>query len=61
MEVAEYPQKIGCVMHRMRNGAIKKDLIGVGDFFPEIGVSADGTVLMHGSTLAFLKILVWRG
>ncbi len=48
MEVAEYPQEIGCDRLRMRNGAIKKDLTGMGDFILEIGVSAEGTAFIHG-------------
>jgi len=52
---------VGWGKARMRNGAIKKDLTGIGDFFPEIGVSADGTAFIHGSPLVFLKILIGHG
>ncbi len=40
----------------MRNGGIKKELTGMGDFFPGIEVSAEGMAFIHGRLWLLKKL-----
>ncbi len=40
----------------MRNSAMKKDLTGMGDFFQEVEVSAEGTAFIHGRPWLLKKL-----
>ncbi len=47
-EVAEYSQENRSGIAGDAERRIKNELTGMGDFFPGIGVSAEGTAFIHG-------------